>query len=155
MKEKQVIKFGAALMIGACLGTGIVGIESNFNQTNDVAIASSKLSKKKIKEFTDALNDDLADDSYGNTKWSWNKESESWEATLDPNSDLYQDMDEGNVALWNAYVREIKEASRTFKKNGWKDYSYFQVLDPDDTSKTFLQINKGKVKYDIGEDLGN
>ena len=101
---KKIIKIGLVLSLGLGLGmsTNVMGNMLN-PQTPMTVEAKSKDS------LADAINSDLEDDQLGNTKWSWNDEDEAWEATLDPNSDLYQDMDDGNVALWNSYVRNIKE----------------------------------------------
>lgn len=147
---KKIIKIGLVLSLGLGLGMSTNVMENRLNQQTPMTVEA-----KSKDSLADAINSDLEDDQLGNTKWSWNDEDEAWEATLDPNSDLYQDMDDGNVALWNSYVRNVKEESQVLAKNHMKKQSYFQLLDPNDDSKTYLQVYKGKVKYNIGENLGN
>lgn len=148
----KIIKIGASLMLGVSLGAMTPSIVNEFSGNGETIVKASKRSKA-LKKMTKAINSDLDTEEVGDTKWKWNDDDESWEATLDPNSQLYQAMNDGEVSIWNSYVRDIKAESKVLKKNGLEDYDYFQILNPNDESKVFLQIEDGKVEYNVGEDL--
>lgn len=153
MIEKKILKAGVSLTLGLGLGLGVINTIETVQPTTIQAKGND--TEKRTKKIAKAINEDLEFDEAGDTTWKFNADSGTWDATLDPNSEMYQSMDEGEVSLWNSYVREIKAESKELKKDGAGPISYFQVLDPNDESKVFLQVDKGKVKYNIGEDLGN
>ena len=124
-----------------------IGSVSIYTSTSTV---HAKVSTKKLAK---AYNEDLSIEDAGNTTFAYVKEDGYFEATLDANSNMYAAMDEGSVSIWNSYVRSIKAESKYMAKHGMKKYSYFEILDPNDQSKMFLEVDKGKVVYDIGEDL--
>lgn len=115
--------------------------------------SDSELSEKALKKLEVAINGDLDSEDAGNTSWSWDKDEEAWVATLDSNSEMYGDMQNGQVSVWNSYVREVKEISKTAKKNDQSNYSTFKLRNPDDTDRLFLIVEDGQVKYNVGEDL--
>ena len=78
--------------------------------------SDSELSEKALKKLEVAINGDLDSEDAGNTSWSWDKDEEAWVATLDSNSEMYGDMQNGQVSVWNSYVREVKEISKTERR---------------------------------------
>lgn len=129
--------------------------ESSSESDDEDSESSSKSAQETIDGLTKALNSDLVTEDTGDTTWSWNKEDQCWEATLDQNSTMYQAMDEGQVSIWNSYVRDIQEESKTAKDEKIGFMSTFKVLNPNDTDRCYLIVENGKVKYDVGEDLDN
>lgn len=143
MKKFSLIGKLIVLTVSIFIGSSLIYVSSN-------SIAEAKVSSSKIAK---ALNEDMQSEDAGATSYSWNKEDGYMEATLDQNSNMYTSMDEGSVSIWNAYVRQLKAESKYMAKHGLKKYSYIQILDPTDQTKMFLEIVKGKVQYNIGEDL--
>ncbi|KRK39118.1 hypothetical protein [Loigolactobacillus bifermentans] len=118
------------------------------NGSTDVQAKSVKKSLAKI------VNEQLSSDTdLGNMTFKWDKSSESFVATLDPDSTLYQQMDQGQVTIWDSLVDTIKDDSKQIKKKGYSKYSAFQILNPSDKSRTFLQVYCGKVHYNVRDDL--
>lgn len=114
-------------------------------------VQAKELTTKRIAKL---VNKDLKDtEDFGSTKFKWNKKDKCFEATLDSNSRAYQSMNEGGVTLWESYTKGVKAESKVLKKNGYTKYSGFQVLNPDDTTKSLLQIYAGKTEYDVKDDL--
>ncbi|KRM08773.1 hypothetical protein ABTQ33_07020 [Paucilactobacillus suebicus] len=117
---------------------------------------SSTASAHKVtpKYVAKLVNKDLKEpDETGTTKFKWIKKDQAFEAVLDPNCDMYQQMDSGQVSVWESYTKAVKYESKTLKKSGYSKYSNFAVINPEDHSKIFLQIAKGKTLYDVKDDL--
>ncbi|MCF6165341.1 hypothetical protein LROSL1_0882 [Furfurilactobacillus rossiae] len=133
----------------------LITITTPLTENGNNIFGTPRIEAKKTsiaKRYEKAINEDIQSDDYGNMKFSWNKKDQSYEATLDPNSRMYQAMDSGEVSIWNAFVGDIKIESKTIKKYTPK-YDAFQIINPDDTSKVLLQVYDGKVRYNVGDDL--
>jgi len=141
---KRIKFIGKLFVLFLALFIGSTLIRSSTN------VAHAKTYSSKIAK---AINEDLGDSDSGSTTFKWVKADGYFEATLDSNSNIYSSMDEGNVSIWNAYVRSVKAESKYMYKHGMKKYSAFEVLNPNDDTKMFLEVDKGKVQYNIGEDL--
>lgn len=115
---------------------------------------TSAKSKKVINTITSGLNEDMQGNSdYGNTTFAWDKKTKSFIATLDKDSIIYSQMNDGQVTNWDALVDGLKSESKVLKKNGYSKYSAFQIINPEATDRSLLQIYKGKVKYNVRDDL--
>lgn len=123
------------------------------SSSDDNEDTSDELSQKSLNDLENLINKDLNSADTGNTSWKWNKDEEAWVATLDPNSEMYGDMENGEVSVWNSYVREVQEISKSAKDGDSSKYSTFRLKNPSNTDRSYLVVEDGKVKYNVGEDL--
>lgn len=148
---KKLITQSIVLLSTAIFGVTVLPSVLSTNNS-PLTIQAEAKSSSRIKKYTKAINSDLESEDYGAMTWSWNSKHQAFEATLDPNSNLYQAMDSGQVSIWNAFVDDVKTESKTMKGFD-RSHSGFQVINPNDTSKVLLEVYAGKVHYNVGDDI--
>ncbi len=167
VKNKKYTLISLAVFVVAFVGFQVIPSSDDDDETAEAKTEQTSSSSKKessedddsesaqktLDKLTDALNHDLTSEDTGDTKWHWDKDEGAWLATLDPNSTMYQAMDDGQVSIWNSYVRDIQDASKTAKDEKLEDFSTFKLENPNNTDRIYLEVTDGKVKYNVGEDL--
>lgn len=86
-------------------------------------------------------------EDYGKAKVSWHSENGTMQVSLPENSKVVDGLKYDNLAIWNALIRDLKEQSKNISMHNNPKYSYIEVMQPENHEYVWLQIDKGKVKY--------
>lgn len=133
--------------------------DTEASSSSSIVKESSSSNSSKSKEdaagdkIAEGINQDImTNPDYGTMKFNWDSSDKTFHATMDKNSTLYTSMSDGQVSLWNSFVRDVQAESKVLYEKADMTAG-FQVLNPNDTSRTYLQVQAGDIKYNIGDDL--
>lgn len=94
--------------------------------------------------------DILDNDDYGNATVTWST-SKGYVIHIPSDARVLQELNDGSPSIWNALVRDVQDESKAIADKG--GYSGINIVNPADSSRYFLQVREGKVRYNIADDL--
>lgn len=121
-----------------------------------VVIAIYNLGKTMMAPDYDSVASDIqsdiieADSDFGDGSVSYNEDKEIFIVKIPSNATAVQNVVNGYPSQWNVLVRKLKQKSADLDDKG--DNSEIEVPSPNDSSREYLEINKGKIVYNIADD---
>lgn len=142
-KSSSNKKWVLGILAIAIIVAAIFGISWAVNHSKSPESIASSIQSKLRSQSSD----------YGKAKVTWDGDNGVMEISLPKSSHAVKSLEEGSPALWNSLVRELKTSSTSINGKNNPKYSYLTVLNPNDSSYLWLEINHGKIKYNQADNL--
>ncbi|MCT4451572.1 zinc ribbon domain-containing protein [Lactiplantibacillus plantarum] len=88
---------------------------------------------------------------YGKVKVSWN--GGAMRVRISKQAPVIESVDQGKTASWQSLAKTLQSRSEKIAKNHNQKYSHIEVLSPKNTKYMWLEVNHGKMKFNIANQL--
>ncbi|MCI2172212.1 zinc ribbon domain-containing protein [Schleiferilactobacillus perolens] len=103
------------------------------------------------EEIADGIKKDILNSSdYGDATVSWSK-SVGYVIHISSDSTVLENLNDGSPSIWNSLARDVQDESKALSDKG--SASAISIQNPDNSSRYYLQVNNGKIRYNVADDL--
>lgn len=123
--------------------SGAYGTETNYAFGYTGSKAALDVKQKVINEDSD----------YGDPSVKWDTGRDEVSINLTNDSTVLQNLYDSDSAMWKSLVRNAESESGWLATHKGKRYSRIVVTDPDNSSREYLEVYNGQIKYNVGDNL--